>query len=250
MTGNSITDFNKDSPMWVYLGGARGKPGVIYEYHPTRAGDVPKEFLSGYSGYVQTDGYSGYNFIEGSKDIVHIGCWAHARRKFMDVKRAMSNGKTGSADVALRYIRKLYQIESEAAAGEMAPEKIYELRQKKALPVVKEFKGWLDKRKQYTSGGLLGTAMGYTLKQWDNLAENAIRPFVVGRKNWLFSGYPRGAEASAAIYNLIETAKANKLEPYSYLRHLLENLSAADTEEDYMALLPQYIDRDSAILLR
>lgn len=246
------------SYMWVFLGGARGKPGVIYEYHPTRAGDVPKEFLSGYSGYVQTDGYSGYNFIEGIKDIVHIGCWAHARRKFMDVKRAMNNGKAGSADVALSYIRKLYQIESEAADAEMAPEQIFDLRQEKAVPVIEEFKSWLDKRIQYTPpGGLLGKAMNYTLKRWEslvgylhdgslrpdnNLAENAIRPFVVGRKNWLFSGHPRGADASAAIYSLIETAKANKLEPYAYLRHLLENLPSANTVEEYKALLPQYVN--------
>ena len=253
------------SYMWVFLGGARGKPGVIYEYHPTRAGDVPKEFLSGYSGYVQTDGYSGYNFIEGVKDIVHIGCWAHARRKFMDVKRAMSNGKAGSTDVALSYIRKLYQIESEAAAAEMTLEQIFDLRQEKAVPVIEEFKSWLDKRIQYTPpGGLLGKAMNYTLKRWEslvrylqdgslrpdnNLAENAIRPFVIGRKNWLFSGHPRGADASAAIYSLIETAKANKLEPYSYLRHLLENLPSAYTEDDYKALLPQHIDRNSVALL-
>ena len=258
-------DNTSKSYMWVALGGARGKPGVIYEYHPTRAGDVPKEFLSGYSGYVQTDGYSGYNFIEGSKDIVHIGCWAHARRKFMDVKRAMSNGNAGSADVALSYIRKLYQIESEVAAAEMTLEQIYDLRQEKAVPVIEEFKSWLDKRIQYTPPmGLLGKAMNYTLKRWEslvrylhdgnlrpdnNLAENAIRPFVVGRKNWLFSGHPRGAEASAAIYSLIETAKANKLEPYTYLRHLLENLPSANTEEDYKALLPQYVDQNSVTLL-
>jgi len=253
------------SYMWVFLGGARGKPGVIYQYHPTRAGEVPEEFLSGYSGYVQTDGYAGYNFIEGSKDIIHIGCWAHARRKFMDVKRAMSNGKAGSADVALKYIRKLYQIESEAEDAEMRPEQIYELRQEQAKPVIEEFKGWLDKRIEYTPPmGLLGTAMDYTLKRWkslvrylddgrlrpdNNLAENAIRPFVVGRKNWLFSGHPRGADASAAIYSLIETAKANGLEPYSYLRHLLENLPSADTEVDYKSLLPQYVDRNSVALL-
>ena len=246
------------SYMWVALGGARGKPGVIYEYHPTRSGDVPKEFLSGYSGYVQTDGYAGYNFLEARADIVHVGCWAHARRKFMDVTRAMKKGKAGSADVALSYIRKLYKIESEAEEANISGDELYALRQNKALPVIEEFKKWLDKRVQYTPPqGLLGKAIGYTLKRWDplvrylqdgrlrpdnNLAENAIRPFVVGRKNWLFSGHPRGAEASAAIYSLIETAKANGLEPYNYLRHLLENLPSANTDQEYKALLPQYID--------
>lgn len=248
------------SYMWVFLGGARGRPVVVYEYHPTRSGDVPKKFLSGYSGYAQTDGYSGYNFIEGTPDIAHVGCWAHARRKFMDVTRAMNKGKTGSADVALSYIRKLYQIESEAADADMTAEQIQELRQKKAAPIIEEFRQWLHNRMQYTPPrGLLGTAIDYTLKRWEslvrylqdgrlrpdnNLAENAIRPFVVGRKNWLFSGHPRGAEASANIYSLIETAKANGLEPYSYLRHLLENLPSANTEEDYKALLPQYVNRN------
>ena len=132
------------------------------------------------------------------------------------------------------------------------------------MPIVEEFKQWLDQRMRYTPPrGLLGKAIGYTLKRWDtlvsylqygrlrpdnNLAENAIRPFVVGRKNWLFSGHPRGAEASAAIYSLIETAKANRLEPYAYLRHLFEKLPSATKEEDYKALLPQYLNRISLAL--
>ncbi len=225
---------------------------------------MPKEFLSGYSGYVQTDGYSGYNFFDERGGIEHVGCWAHARRKFIEVTRAMKKGKTGSANVALSYIGKLYQIESEAADADMAAEEIYELRQKKALPIVEEFKQWLDERMQYTPPrGLLGKAIMYTAKRWDNLvrylddgrlrpdnnmAENAIRPFVVGRKNWLFSGHPRGAEASAAIYSLIETAKANGLEPYAYLRFLFEKLPSANTEDDYKALLPQYLNRNSIAL--
>ncbi len=253
------------SYMWVALGGARGKPGVIYEYHPTRSGDVPKEFLSGYRGYVQTDGYSGYNFLEEIPDIVHVGCWAHARRKFMDVTRAMKKGKAGSADVALSYIRKLYHIETEATDANISEDDLYALRQEKALPVVVDFKKWLDKRAKYTPPqGLLGKAIGYTLKRWDhlvrylqdgrlrpdnNLAENAIRPFVIGRKNWLFSGHPRGAEASAAIYSLIETAKVNGLEPYHYLRYLLENLPSANTEDEYKSLLPQYVDYNRLALL-
>ncbi|MEC4684230.1 MAG: IS66 family transposase [Nitrospirota bacterium] len=253
------------SYMWVFLGGVRGRPGVIYQYHPGRYGDVAKEFLADYRGYAQTDGYSGYNFFDENPEIEHVGCWAHARRKFVDVTRAMKKGKTGSANVALSYIGKLYQIEAEAADADMGAEEVYELRQKKAMPVLEEFKQWLDKRMQYTPPrGLLGKAIGYTVKRWDNLvrylddgrlrpdnniAENAIRPFVVGRKNWLFSGHPRGAEASAAIYSLIETAKANGLEPYAYLRFLFEELPGANTEEDYRALLPQYVNRGSIVLL-
>ena len=125
--------------------------------------------------------------------------------------------------------------------------------------MLEEFKSWLEKRfPQTPPKGLLGKAIAYTLDQWDNLvryledgclrpdnnlAENAIRPFVVGRKNWLFSGHPRGAEASAALYSLIETAKANQLEPYLYFRFLFDRLPLATSEEEYKALLPQYLDR-------
>ena len=124
--------------------------------------------------------------------------------------------------------------------------------------MLEEFKRWLDKKAPLTpAGGLLGKAIGYALNQWsrlivylqdgrlrpdNNLVENAIRPFVVGRKNWLFSGHPRGAAASAFLYSLIETAKANGLKPYAYMRHLFEQLPLAKTEEDYRNLLPPYLD--------
>ena len=112
----------------------------------------------------------GYNFFDERGEIQHIGCWAHARRKFVDVTRAMKKGKVGSADVALSYIRKLYKIESEAADANITPEELCELRQEKALPIVEEFKQWLGQRMQYTPPkGLLGKAIGYTIKRWDTL---------------------------------------------------------------------------------
>jgi transposase len=126
------------------------------------------------------------------------------------------------------------------------------------VPILDDFKKWLVKRSQQTPPqGLLGKAINYTLEQWDrligyvqdgrlrpdnNLVENAIRPFVLGRKNWLFSGHPRGADASAAIFSLIETAKANDLEPYHYLRYVFERLPLITRTEDYKNLLPQYLD--------
>ncbi len=134
------------------------------------------------------------------------------------------------------------------------------MRQEKSVPTLKQYKQWLDDVYAKTPPqGLLGKAISYALKQWgrlcrytedgrlrpdNNLAENAIRPFVVGRKNWLFSAHPRGAEASATIYSLIETAKANSLEPYRYLRYLFQRLPVAQSDVDYKALLPQYADRD------
>lgn len=245
------------SYMWVIRGGPPGKPVLIYQYHPTRSGDVARKYLSGYQGYVQTDGYAGYDFLDGISGVVHVGCWAHARRKFMEVAQASGKHASESADMALSYIQKLYGLEKEFRSRGLGPEEIMSQRQLRALPVLQEFKAWLDKRMRETPPkGLLGKAIAYTLGQWNrlvryvenglltpdnNLAENAIRPFVVGRKNWLFSGNPDGAAASAALYSLIETAKACGLEPYRYLRHLFDRLPFAYTTEDYKALLPQHL---------
>ena len=247
------------SYMWIFRRGDPDKPVLIYQYHPTRGGDVAKAFLRDFEGCVQTDAYSGYNFLDYDEKIRHIGCWAHARRKFMDVIKAQGkNHKIGSADKALSYIRKLYQIEKEAREKGLSPDEIYQIRQKESKPILEDFKQWLLSTSLRTPPkGLLGKAVAYTLNQWDrlvryiedgrlhidnNMAENAVRPFVVGRKNWLFSGTPEGAEASALLYSLIETAKANKLEPYSYLRLIFEKLPMAETLQDYEALLPWNVD--------
>ena len=192
-----------------------------------------------------------------------MGCWAHVRRKFLDVVKAAGQPKagkekSGNADQALKYVRKLYKIEKDAKARGLVKEDLLRERQEKAKPVLDEFKRWLDSKvNEVPPKSLLGKAIGYALNQWhrlivyvdtdhvtpdNNMAENTIRPFVIGRKNWLFSGTPNGASASAALYSLIETAKANGLEPYWYLRYLLEKLPEAMTEDDYKALLPQYLD--------
>ena len=254
------------SYMWLFRRGDPQKKILLYQYHPTRAGDVAAAFLRGYQGYVQTDGYSGYDFLDRSQDIVHIGCWAHARRKFMDVIKAQGKHrkKRGSADVALKYIRGLYRIEKKAKEDKLSAQEIYQVRQKESKPILEEFKKWLAKRSLQTPPkGLLGMAISYALNQWDRLVgyiedgllspdnngvENGIRPFVVGRKNWLFSGTPQGASASAALYSLIETAKANDLEPYSYLRHVFEKLPTAKTLEDIEALLPWRLDKKKLYL--
>ena len=243
------------SYMWVFRRGDPEKPVLIYEYHPTRSGDVANAFLRDFQGYVQTDGYSGYNFLDSKEGVRHIGCLAHARRKFMDVVKARGkNGKSGAADKALSYINKLYKLEKVAHKKELSREEIYRMRQDEAKPILDDFEKWLAKKKLQTPPkGLLGKAITYTMNQWhrligyiedgqlapdNNMAENSIRPFVIGRKNWLFSGTPKGAEASALLYSLIETAKANKLEPYAYLRYIFEKLPLAVTLKDIEALLP------------
>ncbi|RZW13674.1 MAG: IS66 family transposase, partial [Desulfobulbaceae bacterium] len=254
------------SYMWIFRGGDPDKPSLIYQYAPTRSGTVASSFVMEYEGAVQTDGYVGYDFLDADESIVHLGCWAHARRTFMDAAKAGSSKskKRGSVDVALGYIRKLYAIEKQAKVQKLDAEQVVALRQREVKPMLEKFRKWLEKKSlQVVPKSLLGKAVSYTLAQWprlvsylsvgyatpdNNLAENAIRPFVVGRKNWLFAGTPEGAAASAAIYSLIETAKANKLDTYKYLRYLFENLPFAESKEDYRNLLPQQLEVDMLTL--
>lgn len=251
------------SYMWIFRGGDITHPTLVYQYHPTRAGSVAAEFLRGYQGCVQTDGYGGYDFLDHWPGVAHVGCWAHARRKFADVIKTLgpskSRKKTGLADQALEYVGKLYAIESKAREDGLDALELHQRRQVKALPLLTEFHDWLHERKKETPPkSLIGKAILYTLGQWDrlkryvddgrlppdnNMAENAVRPFVIGRKNWLFSGVAEGAKASAALYSIIETAKANGLDPYWYLRALFDRLPLADSRDQLRALLPQYIDR-------
>lgn len=154
----------------------------------------------------------------------------------------------------------MYEIERQGKERELTGTDLVPFRREHALPLLQEFRCWLIARIGSTPPtGLLGTAMNYALKQWDrlvvyvndphvgldnNAAENAIRPFAVGRKNWLFAGSPASARASANLYSLVETAKANGLEPYRYLRFLFERLPYATTLEDYQKLTPLYLDRN------
>lgn len=174
----------------------------------------------------------------------------------MDAKKARGKNskKTGSADEGLNYIKKLYGIETRAKKEGLSGQELLQVRKTEAKPILDKMHKWLEKKStQVVPKCLLGKAINYTLNQWhrligyidsedatpdNNLAENAIRPFCIGRKNWLFAGNPEGAQASATIYSLLESAKANKLEPYKYLRYLFEKLPFAETIEDYGKLLP------------
>ena len=211
------------SYMWIFRRGDPGRPVLIYQYHPTRSGDAANAFLRDFEGTVQTDGYGGYDFLDHVEGILHIGCWAHARRKFTDVTKAQGkNRKTGAADKALSFIKRLYALERRARENGYTPGQIYRMRQEEARPILDDFKKWLAKKQLQTPPkGLLGKAVAYTLKQWpcligyiedgrlpidNNMAENSIRPFVLGRKNWLFSGTPEGAEASV-LYSRLKLPK-------------------------------------------
>jgi len=241
------------SYMWLALGGPVGKEVIWYEYHPTRAACHAKEFLEGYSGYLQTDGYIGYDSaVKGLPGIVHVGCFAHARRKFFEAAKISSKGR--SAEEGIKYIRNLYAIENELREKKIDNGMFLSERKARAGPVLEKFKAWLLKRKdEVPESSLLGKAVNYSLEQWDKMAaylespyltpdnnacENAIRPFVVGRKNWLFCQSVGGAESSCGMYSLIETAKQNGLVPFRYLMAIFEKAPLALTPEDWKKLLP------------
>lgn len=251
-----------DSWMWVFRGGGTDRPLILYRYVPTRSAGVIKKILSGYHGVIQTDGLKVYEYLDKSSDVIHAGCWAHGRRNFFDASKSCVNADLSRSVVEI--IRKLYAVEDEARERKLSYEEIAELRQEKSKPVLDQLKDMLDKKRHYIAPkSPTGKAISYVLDRWDtlcvylydgripidnNLVENVIRPFVVGRKNWLFSGSPRGASASAAMYSLIETAKANGMEPYWYLRYLFEKLTATVTDEQRLCLLPHVID--PAVILR
>ena len=249
-----IADDNQKSYMWVYCsGGDSPDPDstvnniVLYDYQPSRAAACPKDYLKGYTGYLHVDGYAAYE----STGATLVGCMAHARRKFIEAQKVQPKGKVGRADWAVSHIQKLYRVEAQLA--NKTPDEKYAQRQQYSAPLLNEFKLWLDKTAlQVAPKTALGMAVAYTLRQWtklttylqhgqlcidNNRAERAIKPFVIGRKNWLFSNTASGAKASAALYSIIETAKANGLHPAKYVEMLLAEIprrSADDTLEDLM----------------
>ena len=245
-----------DKWMWLIRGGPPDQPVVLFEYDVSRSEEVPLRLLDGFEGVLQVDGYAGYNRVCRDNPITRIGCWDHARRKFVEASKAAPAKKKASkvskADVAIGKIRKLYLIEDRIK--DLEPEQKKAQRQTLSRPVLDDLKDWLETNsRRVPKDSLTWIAINYTLSQWglligycedgrlnisNALAENAIRPFAVGRRNWLFSDTPRGARASATCYSLIETAKANGLEPSAYLHHVLQHIAAADTLEKIEALLP------------
>jgi transposase len=177
---------------------------------------------------------------------------AHARRKFDEAAKVSK--KESSANEALKHIRNLYRIESELRSMNLSDDEFVRMRKEKAEPVLEAFKKWLEKRVVQVPPSLgLGKAISYTLNEWpkliryldspyltpdNNVSENAIRPFVLGRKNWLFSGSPEGAESSCAMYSLIETAKHNGLNPYEYLVKVFETAPLLEKQEEWESILP------------
>jgi transposase len=252
------------SYIWVQRGGSAEHPLILYEYDPSRSAEVPKRLFEGFEGVLQTDGYEGYGAIGREPGIVHVGCWAHARRKFTDALKGQGHGrkraakrkaKHSYAEAGLRWIQKLYAIERRAK--DATAEERLQLRQAESLPVVAALREWLDSAKHaVVPQSLTGKAVAYLDTQWPklvrvfdygfvpldtNLVENAVRPFALGRKNWLFAETVAGAEASANLYSVVETAKANGLEPWAYLQHVFAELPKAQSFDDVDALLPDRV---------
>ena len=242
------------SYMWVARGGEDGKPVVLFRYAPSRSGKVARQLVGNFQGYLQTDGYAGYDALGEAEGIVHVGCLVHVRRKFMEALKAGSKKKKGTASTVVDLIGKLYHLESQARKEELSLDGIAAMRREKVQPILKKIKEQMQGAiESVPPKSLLGQALSYGLGQWprieaylldprltpdNNPAENAIRPFAVGRKNWLFSGSPRGAFASAALYSLVESAKANGLNPLEYLAFLFDRIPQAESREDLEALLP------------
>jgi transposase len=244
-----------NSYMWVMGAGPPEQRLLVYHYEPSRSSSVPLDRLEGFAGALMADGYSGYGVACRTHGIHRLGCWAHARRKFFDAAKLQPKGKTGRPDQALAMINKLYLIERQAR--ELDPKQRHQLRQEKSQPELDKLQAWLSKTlPRVAPKTKLGEALHYLDNQWsalirylddgrypidNNAIENAIRPFAIGRKNWLFSKTQAGARASANLYSLIETAKGHSIEPYTYLRHVFKELPLAETVDDIDALLPQVV---------
>jgi transposase len=243
-----------DHWMWVRAAGPPGRRIVLFDYDPSRGGVVPLRLLAGYYGILVTDGYGAYDGVAEALGLTHAGCMAHCRRYFDEAKKVGS--EAGQAKVALEFIGRLSMIERSLWERDhpLTPEQRVEIRQQRSAPIMQDFHAWIEAlAPKVLPESRIGKAVYYTLGQWqklcvflthgeapmtNNRVENAIRPFALGRKGWLFADTIKGATASANLYSLVETCKANGIEPHAYLTFLFERLPHLKTVEDYESVLP------------
>ncbi|NRZ28026.1 transposase [Clostridium beijerinckii] len=243
-------DSNSKRFMWLYRSGGIENPVILYDYQKTRSGSCAEEFLEGFSGYLQTDGYDGYNKV---KNIKRLYCMAHIRRKFFEIISSLSPEalKQSHALEGFNYCEQLYEIEKELREQYMGSDDYYAdrhiIRLKKSDPILKKFQEYVDSEiVDALPKSPLGKALAYAQKLLpymrtfltngcleidNNAAERAIKPFVIGRKNWMFSKTSKGASSSALLYSIIETAKANGLATEKYLVYLFEVLASSEIKE-------------------
>ncbi|WP_445369450.1 IS66 family transposase [Methylomonas sp. BW4-1] len=244
------------SYLWAQMTGS-GPPIRLFSYTPGRGGTHAQPLYEGIKpgAVLMSDGYEVYNAIAAVRGVIHLGCWAHARRYFVEAEAAIPKAARGSESLATQFIAAISELYAiEAKAKDLSVEQRGQQRQRLSQPVLAKIEGLLvEHLHAVTPGSLLGKALHYLSSQWpklirfidngawpidNNLCENAIRPFVVGRRNWLFCDTVAGARASANLYSLIESCKANRIDPYTYLVNLFRKLPTAKTAEDFEALLP------------
>lgn len=233
------------SYIWLYRTGRDGPPIVLYEYQTTRARKHPERFLTGFKGYLCTDGYQSYDGLPG---VINVACLAHARRKFDEALKSLPKAaadKSCAAQEGLDFCNQLYMIEK--LLHDVSPEKRFEVRLEKSKPILDAFHEWLKyQRRILTPKSTTGQAVNYCLNLWDkltgflldgrlfidnNISERSIKPFVISRKNFLFCNTQSGATASAMIFSVLETAKENGVKPFEYLTYLLEALPNVDVKD-------------------
>jgi transposase len=264
LTHRNASGNSRQSYMWVY--GNSCKKLIFYDYQETRAGRHAYEILRDFEGHIQADAYSGYDQVYTDPARREVGCWAHARRKFHDIVKVEAKHK--EANQALKEIGKLYKLEADIREQEetqkLTDEQIQQWREEYSVPILNKLESWMSEIMVKTPPkGLLAKAIGYCLKNWaalmeytkygylnidNNFAENAIRPFALGRKNWLFHGNHKGAEAAAIIYSLLQSAKANGLKPHEYMTYLLDNIKTTPAAE-MEKLLPHEASKEHSHLL-
>ncbi len=233
---------------WVYRSPLTNT--VLFDYRRGRGREGPKELLSNFKGYLQTDGYAAYNIISQKKDVILLNCMAHCRRYF---EKSLDSDKA-RAEYAMGMFQKLYAVERKAKEANLSPQERKELRLDEALPILNELGKWMaNTLKNVLPKSPIGVALQYSIPRWDNLTaylydgnleidnnliENAIRPVTLGRKNYLFAGSDRGAERAAMFYSLFGTCKANGVNPHQWLKRVFELIPDYKVNRLY-ELLPQ-----------
>lgn len=241
-----------ESYMWLYRTSGHGDnsaehPIVLYEYQPGRGAKHPAAFLEGFRGYLHTDGYAGYHKLP--EEITVVGCWAHARRKFDEALKSIAKGHASAKNIrkGLDFCNRLFTIEQKLA--NLPAEERYTQRLEQAEPVLDELFGWVESV-HYSTKSPWGSAMEYLKNQKayllnylldgrleisNNRAERSIKPFVIDRKNFLFANTPGGAQGSAVIFSLIQTAIENGLDPWRYLTWLIDTASKGDVDAERLS---------------
>jgi transposase len=255
-------DHTRTARLWTYVGDWR-HPFTVYDYTTSRKRDGPQQFLNGFAGYLQADAYGGYDGIYAAGLVKQVLCWAHARRKFYEARTVQPD----EAHAALAFVARLYAVEDDLNALRYPISETSDLvqvtrrwhrerrrmRQKKSLPILQEFQAWLE-RAQHTvlPKSPVGQAIGYVLPRWDgltrycedgclaidnNVSERMIRPCAIGRKNYLFFGSDEGGRAAAVLYSILASAKANQVEPFAYVRDVVDTF-AENPQPDLTRLMP------------